>query len=627
MGHRSTTACTTLLKIASSAFWGLFLAFQCSISLGQLSDYDRARLVSQIEYSKNQIVAERFPDLETAKQEVLRRSNIVRGVMQTQTSKANGQEWLDYLEMAPITTAINDDASAAKLAYAAFDLRHRLVGNARGLEISVIRHLRDSVEDLISAIRFRDADKSVIQFQKQLDSLVERIEVLDRVPSAEDAAAIAAIVGLIDESGQAKEVVGVMKDVFGRPNVTVLVGEPIVQKLVNRAVNESKPVRDCILGTRIVGTAYTNGVVTANLLPSIGSARIQVALAGHVTTKSFGYNGPVRLRTTGNGDYSAWRTLNVNEQGVTLEPAVATAVLNTQIDAIEHRLRIVRRIAKKKSAEQKPLADRIALRKLEARVKDEFLQETNQASEIKPPDVSGRITPMLRRLSLEEPARLWGSTDEAIFIDATFRRGDQISTVVSKPPINAAYDVAVQFQESVVDNTLGPLLAGRTVKESEINQLLSRTDQQAVAKNSDDDDEATSFELDFARVQPIVFEARDGAVRLGLRGTRFAEGKRELKVAMEITAMYRPARMQDGRMVLLRDSEVDVDFPGRKKLSVSQSGLKRNIQKKFTEAFPETLLHRKIEIPATVKVDALRGREFRPTYIDARDGWLTIAVQ
>ncbi|WP_146527795.1 hypothetical protein [Novipirellula artificiosorum] len=603
------------------------LCLQCGNSFGQMSDSDRSRMVEQIRSAEATVQPDRFPDLASAKRSVSDASNVVRSAVYARTDAENAKAWLDYLDLEPVAEAMEDDQSTAKLASAAFELRHRLVGNVAGLEIDVIRDLRASVEDLISAIRFRDPEKSVEPFRKQLASLADRMEGMGRVPSAEDAAAISAIVGLIDESNQAGETVAVIRQIFGRPNLAIHVGESMVTRSVNRAVNESRPVRDCILGTRIVGDATTQGAVTANLLPAMGSARIQVALTGHVTTKSLGYNGPVRLRTTGHGDVSAIRTLHVNEQGVTMEPVFATVALKTNIDAIEHRLGIVRRIAQKRAAEQKPQADRIAVAKMQQQVGSEFAQQTSEATAIEPPDLSSRIAPILKRLSLEEPARLWGSTDDAIFVDATFRRSDQIASVVSRPPIRESFELAIQVQESMVDNALGPFLAGRTINEREINELLKSAGRPPTSDGAEGDERDDSFELDFARVQPIVFEARDGAIRIGLRGTRFAQGKQELKVAMEITAKYRPARTLEGRWLLLRDQDVGVDFPGRKRLSLSQTGLKRNIQKKFTDVFPETLLDRTLEVPSSLEVEVLRGRQFRPTLIEAQDGWLTIAVR
>ena len=128
-------------------------------------------------------------------------------------------------------------------------------------------------------------------------------------------------------------------------------------------------------------------------------------------------------------------------------------------------------------------------------------------------------------------------------------------------------------------------------------------------------------------MRPIIFEARDQLIRVGVRGTRFAQGSRELNRAMEITATYHAGTLADGTVVLIRSGDVGVDFPGRKRLTVAQAGLKATIQKKFSEVFPETLLDQPLELPDTVQLETLRDKVFRPSMVDAKNGWLTIAVQ
>ena len=596
----------------------------------QVSSGDRQRVLAAIDSAKQGIDPNRFPKIEESNQDVLESIEKIRAMMNRGTSSENRNAWLEYLDLEPLEMAIQEEQPLSKLASAAIETRHRLIGTLPGLELTRLRELRSNIENLISAIRFRDGNKSAEQLEKQLDSLAERIEKLETIPSAEDAAALSSISGLLEASNQATDIVRELQRVFGRPNFCVLIGESIVQRSVYRQVNQSRAVSDCILGTRIVGTACTTGVVTANLLPSVRAARIKVNMMGNVSTNNIGYNGPVKLRTSGYGNISASRVLNVNEAGVSFEPTVAHAALNTQINRIDHKLRLVRKIARKRAAEQKPKADRIALGKMQQQVSDEFDRQTSEGSSIKIPDISSRIGPMLKRLALREPTRLWGSTNQAIYVDALLRRSDQLASAVSRPLVPTSFEVAIQVQESLVDNAIAPMLAGRTINQSELSELLERSGRSLPKSNSQSDTpekDEPPFEIDFARLQPVVFAARDGNVRIGIRGTRFAQGKRVLKMPMEITALYQPARTLDGKALLIRSGEVDVSFPGRKRLSISQSAIKGTIQKRFNDMFPETLLDRPIEVPATVEMEAIRGRQYRVTHIEARDGWLTIAAQ
>ena len=74
-------ACFTALLGAQTYFPGE--------SAAQLSDNDRARLVSQIRYDTSQITEDRFPDLELAQQDVAEKIGLVRQFMLAQRSRTS----------------------------------------------------------------------------------------------------------------------------------------------------------------------------------------------------------------------------------------------------------------------------------------------------------------------------------------------------------------------------------------------------------------------------------------------------------------------------------------------------------------------------------------------------------
>jgi hypothetical protein len=290
------------------------------------------------------------------------------------------------------------------------------------------------------------------------------------------------------------------------------------------------------------------------------------------------------------------------------------------------------------AAQQKPQTDRIANFKFRTQVTEQFTTQTNEQAATGIPDFMQDARPMLKRLSLVEPTRLWGSTENAIIIDATMRRSDQMTTVVSRPRITGVFAVAVQIHESAINNAATPILAGRTVNEQQLAELIEATGRESPIGDSDSEDsvsedgdsedgEQSPFEITFSRLRPVIFEARDQLIRVGLRGTRFAQGSREIRRAMEISTVYKPQTLANGSVILKRVDEVGVDFPGDKRLSVSQAGLKSTIQKKFSSVFPETLLDQPLKVPDTVELEAIRGKVFQPRVVDAMNGWLTIAVQ
>ena len=604
----------------------LVLAWPPATARAQLSESERDRLAQQLLAAQETLDADRLPDVASVQQEVLSDMQAVREYFTGATDPQNYQAWMDYLRLEPLEQAIQEDRPAPVQGRAALQLQQRLIGVAPGLELPAVRGLRESVQRLVGALRFRQGEQSLEAIRDQLEALAERVRQLDRVPSAEDAAAISTAIGILQQSGQAREAIAALRQAFSRANAKVWVREDVIQRVVSRAVNQTEPVRDCILGTRLVGCASLRGAVTADLLPSRGTARLLVTLAADFSSNNTGYNHPVRLKTTGTGQVTAWRTLYLDESGVQPEEEVFVRVwLDSQIDSIQHHLRLVRKIAWKQARRQKPLADRIATEKLRRRVGEQFASQTAEAAALSPPEVLDEARPWLQRLDLPQPSPFWGSTHQALFIQAVIRQSDQLATVVSPPPVTAgSYAAAVQVHESAVRNALSPMLAGRTIDQTLLRDLLDSIDRGPAADNAAPEDDA-AFELEFARFRPVIFEAREETVRVGVRGTRFEQDGRSLNRPLEITAVYRP-QQSEGVTTLVREGEVDVDFPGGGRLSLAQTALRSSIQEAFDDLFPPVLLDRPITVPEDAEIEALRDRTFRVRWIEATQGWLSVAI-
>ncbi len=207
------------------------------------------------------------------------------------------------------------------------------------------------------------------------------------------------------------------------------------------------------------------------------------------------------------------------------------------------------------------------------------------------------------------------------------------------------YLAAVQVHQSLVDNSIAQLLAGQTFTPDRILQLAQTLDielpnresiaestgkvtsEEAGGNENDDDQEQEDYEVDLANFRPVFVEADNQELRVGLRGTRFAQGGRELERTLEVSATYRPVRNEDGAIWLRREDDVRLSFPGSRRLTISQTAIKTNMLKSFNELFPKELLNREFSFPETAKVRALAGRVVQISAIDLTDGWISIAVR
>ncbi len=619
---------TVLLSIFAT---GLAGAFTCSAD-AQVSRSAVLSIADAARYSAQRLDADKIGDAKQRQQAFLVAVDELKSHLTRTASASNTDAWIKYLRITDVLEGIEDKAKESVLAKSAAEVSQRATGLYPGLEVPAVVRVRQAASEYSDALRFSRKELIVKAISKQLQRYSEQLIELKEQPSQDDIATLGLLLDLLDRLDQQVPLTQTAMSRFSSPNLRVTIDDDIIQRSVGRNVNQSSPVRDCILGTRIVGDALLSGNVTATLLPSIGSVRVQIALAGNISSNNTGYNGPVRLRTSGFGQVHASRVVSVDESGVRLEPVTTTASLTTRIDAIEHRLRLVRRIAKKKAAEQKPAADKIARGLLISRVSERFSEDTAGAASRPVPDVMAQARPILRRLGFQEPTRTIGSTSNSVYLTATIRKDNQLASPVPPPPVRVGYEATLQIHESVINNTLGTLLAGRTMTQTELQRLAERSGRassQAAAtkqEDADESDEPSEFEIDFDQSRPIVFEARDGLVRIGIRGTRFKQGKRELKKQLEIAATYRPIKTVDGVVLLDRVGEAEIKFPGTKRLSTLQAGIRGSIKRGLADSFPQTLMDQPWKVPSSVEAPAIAGRTYRPRHFEAQNGWLTLGV-
>ena len=602
------------------AVWLAIFAFP-SVAMAQISQAQRQQISTLLQDSADQFDAERLPDAEAAKSETLARATELVDFLESSTSEENVDAWLEYLKLDPLVEAISDDEKPTNIRREAISLRNRLVGLAPGLELSRMQALRKSIDRLIPAMLFADHDKMARLLPKKFQSDAKKLAEISSIPTVEEAEFASLALGVLRDTNQSTQVTDAIRDAFAYPNLAIWISEPVIQNLVSQPVNQTRRVHDCILGTTLTGTATMNGSVQANLIPTTGSIGLNIALTGYVVTQNRGYIKPISLDTTGYADVASSRSVFINESGVSMQPSQTSAVLRTKINSVNHRMRLVRRIAWKKACEQKPLADSIAQERLRKQVADSFDQQVNAAGNAPIPDFMQKARPFLKRLDFPEPNRSIGSTAQSVFMHTTIQRDDQLASPVPAPPISGFYEGAIQVHESAISNSFGYLFAGRTLNQTHLDELFTKLG--VPAPKPEGDDAPKDFEIDFSRTRPIIFEARDGKLRVGISGTRFASDGKSRDAKLEVSAYYTPAKKSDGSAILVREGDVSVNILSRMS-SIAKAGMRKPIKKRFDNVFPDTLLNKPFMVPHDAKAVKLRGRVYQARNLQADDGWLTV---
>src|SRR5690606_34074481 len=127
-----------------------------------------------------------------------------------------------------------------------------------------------------------------------------------------------------------------MRSTFSRPNLVAWIDGKMIEQAIARDVNQTRPVRDCILGTTVTGTGTLTGSVVGRLAPCHGSVQVDLILTGRFNSNTVGYNRSVQLPTVGHGHVTASRSIWINETSRRLSPTMASADLNSRIISINH---------------------------------------------------------------------------------------------------------------------------------------------------------------------------------------------------------------------------------------------------------------------------------------------------
>lgn len=637
--RRGSTAICFLLMVSIGGFTSDFC-------FGQLPESKKSQLISMASQAKENLGRRPFPSPQQAGERVTFAASAFSDYLFRHTSGERATNWLDYVDADPLVDAIVSQKSSVEIENAARLMQSRLVGNIVGLEMPPLVKLRDETAALIAAVNYSNPDRSERSVQQQLDALTKRLES-ENLDTPQEAAALSLIVQLLDQSNQVPELVTEVYNAFSRPNLVVTLDGGLIQDAIARPVDRLRPVRDCILGTRIIGNGHLQGEVLGRLSPCMGRVQIDLVLTGQFRSDSVGYNGPVRLPSIGQGAITATRSLWIGEDGVSLSNVSSSASLNTTVTSIQHPLRIVRRIASKQVAQKKPQADQIARERFRNQVVTDFTNQTSEAAQRlgtgpqdgaklpgKLPSLSdARVT--LKRLNLSPPSRLIGSTSHSVFAQVTQRTGKQLAAISSPPspgtpgPGIVSGDATLQVHESLIDNLASTVLGGRTMTGQQIDQLIGNVKDTSISRatpGSAIEPPPEKFEIEFASLRPIIFELRDQKIRVGIRGNRFSQDGRDERISLEITATYEPVDM-GGYKVLRRTGIVEVDFPGDGRIGLQKVAQRRSIRKLFNDRFPETLLNQPLVLPILAMVPSLSGRVYRVSGINAQDGWLTLTVR
>ena len=536
----------------------------------------------------------------------------------------SGAAWKSYLDW-PALTAQAAAGSAADPAVLR-RLQKLLDAEENGLEMPQFAAVRRAVTAYAEAAAAKDPGAQAVYTQR-LEKLAAAVAAGAATGTADALDPVGPLLARLEESGQAPATVARIRSAVNRPNLFLDVDESLLGTAVNRAVDETAPINDTVLGTRVRGSGHTTGLVLLDFVPSLQQAMVDLKLDATNHSDTRGTQGPVTVRTLGTTTVGARKRILIDDQRVAALPVEAHADTDTRTAGIgvnkRFGQRMIRKIASRKIAEMRPQAEAISAAKARERVRTQFEEQTASAIAQASRDYQTRFRqPLMERGWYPELLHM-STSDSRLSVTARKALADQVGAFSAPPAVDPDAVLAARVHETLVNNAAEITLGGRTITQQFVEEQIKKNNGSLPEALGNDPDQQP-WSITFAKRKPVELDAGDDRVKVTVRGSRFTSGEREFP-AMDIWAAYRiePA---PGGVRLVRDGDVQIYPPGfvpggGEKLTVQETSLRRILQKRFNKVFKEVVDVEPLKLPGELERAGPLPME---QLVARKDGWVAV---
>ena len=178
--------------------------------------------------------------------------------------------WEKYLHLETLEAQTRTDAKPdpAQLDRVLVQLRTDKVG----LDMKPFTNLAVALTDYDVRLRQSQNSDAQKEYDAELDKLSAALDAYVKEPNAEHLKTIGADLDWLVRRRQAAPLVESITYRLSQPNLYVVVAGSFLNEGMGREIDETAPVRDSILGTRLVGSGRTQGDVSFRLVPNADMA-------------------------------------------------------------------------------------------------------------------------------------------------------------------------------------------------------------------------------------------------------------------------------------------------------------------------------------------------------------------
>ncbi len=533
----------------------------------------------------------------------------------------NGENWRKYLLLEKLQNQLKSDETPD---IGVLDtIYRRYAADHEGLALVWFLDVKEAIGRYRFLAASVESTKLKAAYDRMLEGLAEQLESYRSEPTAEGAVAIGRAVGQLQDARQAPELVAAVLHHFARPNLFADVSAELIAAAMSEDVDETAPVEDVILGTRIRGTGHTTGSITAKLVPDELRGVIDITFLGVTKTDNVGTNGPVRIYSNGVTRLGVCKRIWIDAEGLSSFPAVAKAITDSEITDI-HGGRMAERIAWNRAGQQQYRAQQIASehaqQRVNRRVDDETAELLDRANDA---FVKKFRKPLVERNLFPKRFDFSTTTEWLKLVGLQAGRYQLAAPTEPVTELIEHHDLALRVHQSMINNLAADAVAGRTVRDETFQSVLVAMLGKLPEELKETEDQAP-WAITFAARQPVSVAFADGGFTVTIRGRRYYRGD-ESYPGMNVTAVYKFSEA-DGGFKAIRQGELQIFPPGfvpggGKRLSAREVTIRTLLKRRFGKIFDEEFLIEQIELPERwSKVGKLR-----PVQLVGQHAWLTIA--
>jgi hypothetical protein len=392
--------------------------------------------------------------------------------------------------------------------------------------------------------------------------------------------------------------------------------------LLHREIKLSQQVVDTILNMTTRGNAQIDCQIGIELVPNPQVAQVRLTASGQaIMNDTIGTMRSIQVSSSSRTQINGAKEVFFNPQGLRLLPARSDCRTSLQINDIDANRRIVERLAWRRADRMQPQAEQEVSRRIARRAEQQIdAQAGKPLAQLNEAYVDEVYAPLVRQGAFPE-MRL-STTPEHLSITLF----SQISDARGPSPPAPAFDVAVCLGDSFVNALFAPLLAGKTITDRQLANLMQTLIGQT-PRALWIHERAEPWSLTAAKERPLSLAFDEGRVSITLRIDGAARGEQHLDRPLEIAAAYSLAITRDGPR-LTRLGEVSVAFSdddARPTDEGADGELRQFLHRKFVGVFPAELYFDGLTPPAGGSWS--KFRQLTLTRFSSGHGWLAIGYE